>query len=214
MRAYASWPGALATRRALRKAGWGVLTSPIIMAQNGWLPPRWADKSFASPYVLDNGAWNAYTQSRPFDSVGFRKALSRAGEGAEWTVVPDIVAGGLKSLDMSLSWLDEVKAYGMCLLAVQDGIEPHHVEPYLGPDVGIAIGGSTEWKVSRARDWGILAKQTNCYLHVLRVNTKKRIKLCHYIGADSFDGSSVARFPCNLNFLNYWTNQPFLFSGV
>ena len=211
---YTSWPGGLQSRRDLRRAGWAVLTSPQIMAKNGWLPPRWANGDFIEKYALDNGAWNAHTQEKPFDSVGFRKALSIAGEGAEWTVVPDIVAGGLKSLDMSLEWLDEVKEYGQCLLAVQDGIEPHHVKPYLGPDVGIAIGGSTEWKISTARDWGMLAKQTGCYLHMLRVNSKKRIKLCYYIGADSFDGSSVAQFPCTLNFLDYWSRQPFLFSGV
>lgn len=54
-----------------------------------------------------------------------------------------------------------------------------------------------------ALEWGALARDTGCYLHVARVNTVRRVRLCDAAGADSFDGSSVTRFACNLPRLDF-----------
>jgi hypothetical protein len=52
-------------------------------------------------YALDNGAWSAYQQKREFDFVGFERSLRVLGAGADWVVLPDIVAGGSASLSLS-----------------------------------------------------------------------------------------------------------------
>lgn len=49
-----------------------------------------------------------------------------------------------------------------------------------------------------------------CYLHVGRVNTKKRIRLCQEAGADSFDGSGVSRFSAHLPVLDSAVRQSHL----
>jgi len=89
------------------------------------------DKNSGLPYAIDNGAWSAFNQGKPFDAQKFRKILawSAAQEiEPDWVVLPDIVAGGLDSLGFSLSWYDEVQPYSeTVLLAVQDGIEPKHI---------------------------------------------------------------------------------------
>jgi hypothetical protein len=207
---YASWPGGLYNRRKLREADWHLLTSPIILKKNGWRAPRW-DNGTQAPYALDNGAWTYYRKGIPFDDAAFMRGLDATGEEAEWIVIPDIVGGGLRSLDMSLGWLDRVTPYGLALIAVQDGMTPADVEPHLSEGVGIAIGGTTEWKLGTAQQWGDLAKKVGCYLHMLRVNSAKRIRLCHHIGAASFDGTSATKFITTLPLLDRAARAIYLF---
>ena len=70
--------------------------------------------------------------------------------------------------------------------------------PHIDQRVGVFISGSTEWKLNTMCRWGALTKEKNAYLHVGRVNTVRRIRRCQQAGADSFDGTSVTRFICNL----------------
>jgi hypothetical protein len=131
----------------------------------------------------------------PFDADAFRKALDLLGECADFIVLPDIVAGGLASLDFSLSWIDEVKTYGRpMLLPVQDGMEVEHVDPILKDGMGIFIGGTTEYKESTIPMWSDFGALFDIYVHVGRVNSRRRLKLCKMSGADSFDGSGPSRF--------------------
>lgn len=58
------------------------------------------------------------------------------------------------------------------------------------------------WKLSTMPSWAALARSKGAMCHVGRVNTKRRIALCGAAGASSFDGTSVVRFPVNLERLN------------
>jgi len=138
------------------------------------------------------------------------------GAGADFVIVPDIVAGGLESLAFSLEWLHRLS--GLRLLAVQDGMTPDDVRPYLGVSVGLAVGGTTDapegnWKEQTLPAWGALARETGCYLHVLRVNSARRILLCQDAGAHSCDGTSVTRFAKTLPRLDAAAKQQHLFGG-
>ena len=88
------------------------------------------DKNAGLPYAIDNGAWSAFNQGKPFDAHKFRKILAWSATqeiSPDWVVLPDIVAGGLESLEFSMCWLDEVSEYTTRpLLAVQDGMTPQH----------------------------------------------------------------------------------------
>tara|TARA_R110002153_G_scaffold267938_1_gene432335 strand:+ start:170 stop:718 length:549 start_codon:yes stop_codon:yes gene_type:complete len=162
--------------------------------------PRWTDGTIA-PYALDNGAWTAHQQGTEFNSAAFEEAVSIAGAGADWIVAPDIVEGGMESLEFSLSWLSRLEAYSV-LLAVQDGMTVSDIRPHLSGRVGIFVGGSTDWKIDSMCEWGQLAKAVDCYLHVGRVNTCRRIRLCQRAGADSFDGTSATKFISTLPMLD------------
>ncbi len=166
------------------------------------------------PYAIDNGAWTAFQQGVKFNERLFMKAIDLLGEHADWIVLPDIVAEGLKSLDYSLTWLERLRGIPtQLLIAVQDGMKVEDVRSILNPTLGIFIGGTTEWKEQTAVQWGSVARRRNCYLHVGRVNSARRIAICAAAGADSFDGSSVTRFASTLEPLDKATRQPDMFAS-
>ena len=201
--AYAAHTGTRRNLAALAGAGWGLLLSPG--------KPR--DPRFV--HALDNGAWGAFQQGKPFDVAAFEKHVGAHADGAEFVVVPDIVAAGLDSLRVSLGWLPRLAGVAKRrLLAVQDGMSAADVAPYLSPEVGIFVGGSTEWKLATMRAWGQLARTHGAYLHVGRVNTIRRIRYCQDAGADSFDGTSATRFCCTLPALDNARRQRNLFGGL
>jgi hypothetical protein len=186
LRYYCTWTGTAANLAEMHARGMRVLTGPDQLDRRG-LPPL--------ARAVDNGAWACHTQGRPFDGDAFRRALARWGGGADWIVLPDVVAGGLASLELSLSWLEEVAAVGRpMLLPVQDGMTAEDVRPHVGGAVGIFVGGLTEWKERTAAAWGELARERGCHLHVGRVNSARRMQLAIDAGADSADGTSVTKW--------------------
>lgn len=203
LKGYASMTGTLRNLAALDSAGWHVLLSPA-----GSLNPK------GRPYALDNGAWTAHQQGTDFDIDAFMRAVDKVGEFAEWIVLPDIVMGGQRSLDLSLSWLEKLAGLpSRLLIAVQNGIEVDDVRSYLNPSVGIFVGGDTAWKEQTTPTWGSLARRRNCYLHVGRVNSQRRIGICAAAGADSFDGTSVTRYAVTMRPLDAARRQSDLFAA-
>lgn len=188
MLAYASRTGTKRNLEALRRHDWR-----LIVSAKGVL------RTEGFRYALDNGAWTAYSNGEAFDERAFLIALRKLGSDSDWTVIPDIVAGGHASLDLSLRWmrtvLDEAPR---ALIAVQDGMKPNDIREFLGARVGIFIGGSTEWKLMTLASWCDLARLRNCWVHVGRVNTIHRIRQCGASGATSFDGTSASRFAQNV----------------
>jgi hypothetical protein len=196
---YSSYPGLVSTRRALQLSGWRLFLSPSVMRRNALRSvPLWPDGTRA-PFALDNGAWSAYTQNRPFDEEAFCQALDQVGKFADFIVIPDIVAGGIESLARSRAWVPRLLDTGpLLLIPVQDGFTRALVAPFLSDRVGVFVGGTTEWKINTLREWGDLARDKGAYLHVGRVNSGRRIRLCRDAGANSFDGSGIACFPSKL----------------
>jgi hypothetical protein len=146
-------------------------------------------------YALDNGAWTAHQQGCPWDRHLFEKLFASHGRGADFVVVPDVVADADASMARTMAWLPRLVDCQLRLIAVQDGMMPADVASLLDdPTVGIFVGGSTEWKLRTLPMWGAFARCIGCYLHVGRVNTARRILRCQDAGADSFDGTSASRF--------------------
>lgn len=192
MIAYASNTGTLRNLETFRKHGWRVLLTP----DN---PLRRDGLSFG----IDNGAWKAHCQSLPFDEKAFSRLVEKQGPLADFVILPDIVAGALRSLEFSVSWLPRLRGLRSLLLPLQNGMEPEHVTPVLRewPTVGLFLGGDTEWKLATMYQWGTLACATRRYYHVGRVNTARRIRLAAEAGADSFDGTSGSMFSCTVPLL-------------
>lgn len=181
---YASRTGTRRNLDVLRRASWRLLVS----AAGEWRPEGFL-------FGLDNGAWSAYQSGRPWEADRFRACVALLGRSADWIVVPDIVCGGLESLRFSESWLPELEPLGrLLLIPVQNGMDPADVSPLLGLRAGIFVGGDTAWKEATLPVWGRLAEAVGCHLHVGRVNSARRIRLCALAGAHSFDGTSVTQF--------------------
>jgi hypothetical protein len=165
-------------------------------------------------YALDNGAWTAYRQGKAFDDRAFVVALRKLGRDADWTVLPDVVCGGMASLDTSLRWMRVVLDESpRALLAVQDGMVAGDVRGFLGSRVGLFVGGSTEWKEKTMGTWAKLGREVGCWVHVGRVNTARRIAICTSEGVTSFDGTSASRFAKTVGPLDAARRQMALFKG-
>ena len=194
---YASRTGTKRNLELLRRGGWRLMISAKgVLRAEGF------------PYALDNGAWHAFCHELPFDEKAFLAAFDKLGAGADFVVLPDIVAGGERSLAFSMNWARRLDRSCPQLLAVQDGMTAAMVAPLVGPARGIFVGGSTTFKESSLPLWAELARSRGAYLHVGRVNTVRRIALCAAAGADSFDGSAPSRYAVEFAKLDLARRQP------
>lgn len=209
------WASRTGTRRnldALGVHGWGLLISRAgVWRVECWTCPE-TGKRIRFRIVADNGAWTDFQTGREFDEEEFERFLdwlSKLDQPAEWLVLPDIVAGGLRSLDLSVRYLNRcLSVVPLVLIAVQDGMEHADLAPLVGPSVGIFLGGSTEWKLARMADWGAFCREHGCHFHVARVNTIRRIRMAHAAMAHSIDGTSATRFVTTLPALDLAARQP------
>jgi hypothetical protein len=190
--AYAARTGTRRNLAGIRGLGWRLLVS----ASGVQRTEGFEDLGIA----LDNGAWSV----RQLGAYPVRlkrlfiRLVMSLGSVSDWAVPPDIVAGGTRSLDLSLRWLPWVlKHCRRALLAVQDGMEVDQIRPYLGGDVGVFVGGSTPWKLSTMAMWAELARSRGAWCHIARVNSTLRIRKCALAGATSFDGSNASRYAIN-----------------
>jgi hypothetical protein len=206
MMGYASRTGTRQNLTALRNAGWGLLVSRA---------GAWRTEGF-SDWIADNGAWTDFIAAREFDGERFELFLEWVETQAicpRFIVLLDIVAGGLKSLDLSRRYMNRCGAIcPLILIAVQDGMETEDLAPLVGPSVGIFLGGSTEWKLAQMSLWGRFCAERGIYYHVARVNTLRRIRMAHAAGAHSIDGTSASRYAVTLPMLDRGIRQPDLFS--
>lgn len=206
---YASRTGTKRNLAALKAAGWRLLISRTGV---------WRTEGFA--YALDNGRWTDSQEDppRPFDAdaqAEFIALVERFGRDADFVVVPDTVGDREETLALMGEWLPRLKGY-QCkrlLIAVQDGMTFADVEAFVGPDVGIFMGGSTAWKLANMEAWGRWCAARGVYFHVGRVNSEKRIHLVMAAMANSFDGSSVSRYAMTLPGLDRAARQPDLYGA-
>lgn len=200
---YASRTGTRRNLDALRAAGWGLLVSRA---------GAWRTEGF-DRYVLDNGAWSDFQAGRDFDGDAFEALVGRLGAGADWIVLPDIVGGGVASLDLSKRWLNRcLAACSLVLIALQDGMTEPDLAPLVGRSVGLFLGGSTDWKLANMARWGAFAADRGLHYHVARVNSERRMALAAAAGADSVDGSSATRYAVTLPLLDRAARQPDMFA--
>tara|TARA_X000001382_G_scaffold110974_1_gene87717 strand:+ start:14 stop:670 length:657 start_codon:yes stop_codon:yes gene_type:complete len=151
-------------------------------------------------WTLDNGAYSSYVNNENFDEQAFTemiyKKLPKTKTKPDFIIVPDIVGGGLKSLEFSLTWIDKLKDLDYnWYLAVQDGMKCKDIEPILDKFDGIFVGGTIKWKVRTGEEWVRLAHDHKLRCHIGRVGVFSRIVWAKRIGADSIDSTNFLRNP-------------------
>ena len=105
----------------------------------------------------------------------------------DFLVVPDLVAGGMDSLEFSLSWVKELQGVAPLYLAVQDGMGAYSVAPHIAQFDGVFIGGTLKWKMRTGEEWVAFAHHYGKPCHIGRVGTAKRALWAMEIAADSID---------------------------
>ena len=186
---------------ALWDLGIAPLFAPYALNKFSKQVAQWRPMPRRSPLMLDCGAWSQ-KGGDCFDADRFRQ-LMQALPFADFVVLPDIVAGGRKSLERSLSWMGTTTGR-IELLPAQDGLAVVDLLPFLGPSVGVFLGGTTSYKLKFMRPFGAAAKKAGAWFHVGRVNSKRRLEFAAIAGADSVDGSSPAQFPSTARAISKW----------
>jgi hypothetical protein len=177
--------GATATVRQHRgRYGLGVLFTP--MNWNDPVNSLWPGCVWAA----DNAAFTA------FDTDAFLAMLERLQRHPDcrFVAAPDVVGDAAETLRRFRLWGPMIRSLGFPVALVgQDGLTPA-VTPWDAFDA-FFIGGSTDWKLSReARELASYAKARGKWVHMGRVNSKRRLHYAERIGCDSIDGTSFSRW--------------------
>lgn len=141
------------------------------------------------PWGIDNGAFAG------FEEQAFMSLLKREWHHREkclFVTVPDVVASARRTLEVFERWVKPLQGWKLAL-ACQDGQE--HLPMPWDDIAAIFIGGSTKWKVSEhAAHIVRAAKLLGKHVHVGRVNDPDRWRHFEKLGADTADGTGIARY--------------------
>lgn len=160
-----------------------------------YLANHWSYPKEGISWFLDNGAFHSWKNDEPFDSAGFRDALwkvEKSCSSPDFIVTPDIVAGGLESLQFSLEWLQEIPAGIPAYLAVQDGMKPEDLD-IINQFDGVFVGGTPGWKWCTLTEWVNFAHNEGLPCHVGRVGKFRDILRARTAGVDSIDSSTITQ---------------------
>lgn len=143
------------------------------------------------PWGFDNGAFVAFRRGEAFSASVFHRRLDRALSVASepWiAIAPDIVAGGLRSLEFSVEYKRKLPIHWPWYLAVQDGMTPDDVRPVIHLFAGVFLGGSDRFKL-QAWTWKQFANSEHKPFHYARAGALRKLRHAHAIGADSLDSA-------------------------
>lgn len=162
-------------------------------------------------FAIDNGAFTG------FDVDAFQSLLTREVPNRDrciFVTIPDVVGSGRRTLEIWKYRLSIARGWPLALVA-QDGMEDLDI-PW-DELTTLFVGGRDPWKDSQSSlDIVRTAKTLGKWVHVGRVNTARRFRLFAELGADSCDGSGIARFDVMLDSLALQLRQddPNLFAGI
>jgi hypothetical protein len=150
---------------------------------------RYRLRDLDRPWAIDNGAFAR------FDSRAFLALLEREAHHKErclFVTVPDVVGSARRTLEVFERWKGRLGGWKLAL-ACQDGQEDL---PLPWDDIAaVFIGGSTTFKSGEGAKQIVKAAQAlSKWVHIGRVNDPVRWKHFEEMGADSADGTGLARY--------------------
>lgn len=158
-------------------------------------------------WCADNGCFSSRFEESHW--WAFLKRNAAYADSCKFAVAPDVVGDAAATIARSAPWMPKIRALGYPVAFVgQDGLEDLAV-PW-GDFDAFFIGGSTEWKLgSAAADLARAARKRGKWVHMGRVNSKKRITYADSIGCHSADGTFLTFGPTvNLPKLARWFEPP------
>lgn len=141
-------------------------------------------------WAADNDCFQA------LNVVRYRRMLDRITglPGCRFVVVPDAVADHSRTLELWHAWRNEVAATGQPVaFALQNGATLGSV-PWHEADA-VFVGGDTAWKLGpEASALTFEAHERGLWVHVGRVNSRRRWNRVRAMYADSCDGTKFSRY--------------------
>lgn len=139
------------------------------------------------PWAADNEAY-----ARGFDPASFRRMLRnlRGVDGCLFVAAPDVVGQWRKTRERFDEWRPELDGQPVAYV-LQDG-QPGADVPWA--ELGaLFVGGSTDYKLGVEAERLVReAKRRGLWVHMGRVNTRRRFDYARAIGCDSVDGSKFS----------------------
>jgi hypothetical protein len=141
------------------------------------------------PWAADNGGFKQLNVPGLFSLLKRNEAHR---ETCLFVAVPDIVASAQRTLELFDHFAPQMEGWPLALVC-QDGQESLPI-PW-GRIAAVFIGGSTSWKCGpHAAAIVKTAKILGKHVHVGRVNHPDRWQHFEGLGADSADGTGLARY--------------------
>ena len=146
------------------------------------------------PWAADNDAFGGWDTTRHERWVMMLQGLVGV-PGCKFVTVPDVVGDHDTTLEMFYAHRHLVThlAGQPVAFVAQDGATPSTV-PFHDIDA-LFLGGTTQFKLGP--DAALLADEARArgkWLHMGRVNSRKRLRYAHSLGCDSVDGTSFSMF--------------------
>lgn len=143
----------------------------------------------AERFAIDNGAYSHFNKAA-FESLLKREYARRSQ--CLFVCAPDVVGSARRTLEIFSHWTEQLEDWPLALV-IQDGQQDLPI-PWTEIDA-VFIGGSTAFKLSPHVEHIIkAAKILGKWAHVGRVNDGARFNYFEKMGADSIDGSGIARY--------------------
>lgn len=150
------------------------------------------------PYIIDNGAYQAWQNDEEWDADPFLKRLeqieTRMPRDPDFVVLPDILKGSFESMARSAYWARRVDEFGVdYYLPVQNGM-PVEQAVRAAVDIGasgIFVGGSRAYKEEYAGQYVMTAHDCGLKCHIGKPGP--RLTWARDLGADSVDTVSIVR---------------------
>ena len=161
----------------------------------GWLLspkslPKTKLRSFI-PVAFDNDAYSV-KEGEAWNEEAWLKMLDKMEKDKvkpAWVLVPDVVGDKRRTLANFFCYRTHIsKRDWSVALAVQEGMKPQDIPCTV--DVIFVGGKSSKWKFESLPMW----TQAFPRVHVGRVNSLEKLKLCKELGVESVDGTHWFRF--------------------
>lgn len=195
---YLANPSTEPIREVMRSGRLGYIATPTTTHK--------AQRVAETVWCADNGCFGT-----KFDVDRWWTWLESHASEAEtclFATAPDVVGDHVATVKRSRPWLPKIRALGYrAAFVAQDGATIKNV-PWKEFDV-LFIGGTTEFKLgSVARELAGQAKSLGMWVHMGRVNSRKRFRYAESIGCDSADGTYLIFGPdTNLPKLMSWVHD-------
>lgn len=154
-------------------------------------------------FCIDNGAFAR------FEPKAFLSLLAKhepRKDLCRFVAAPDVVGSARRTLECFKVWQPRLANWPVGFVC-QDGQEGLEIPWEFC--AAVFIGGSTEWKMSNhAAAIVKAAKVIGKWCHVGRVNTPGRLEYFEDLGADSCDGTGLARYSDMRHKIWHEKNQP------
>jgi hypothetical protein len=141
------------------------------------------------PWAIDNGAYARF-EERAF--LALLKREEHHQDKCLFVTAPDVVGSARRTLEVFEHWKSRLGGWKIAL-ACQDGQE--HLPIPWGDIAAVFIGGSTNFKCGEGAAQIVrAAKAIGKWVHIGRVNHGERWDHFEKLGADSADGTGLARY--------------------